>query len=378
MQCSFESFPYAHSSTLWKTFWCTDPLDNRLDSRLVSLPCSILQSRLGSQPGNNRVLHLASPLDSPVDSLPVKLRVNPLPCLLSSPLDNPLANPLDFLLVSPLACPLLFLLVSRAANHLGSPLDSLLINPPPPAHEPTLCSAHWETHSISQRRAKWHTQRDANGATQRRTHHSIRPAFGAPHWSTLLIADWRAICRAISSQPSGEPCSEPTSAPTSTLQHHTETCYSTCSYPGMTVHPDHWKAEEYCAFYASVGCTQSGIEGYTCSPDCLSTCPDVFCDTFSTLLFCGVEVNQVDKAQIEGKCMASVGATMPTTTIMNMSIGIGFQNINQDAFLADAQALATAVLTLSNFISGVPLSRMRINAISALESSRRLRSGRRL
>jgi hypothetical protein len=91
-------------------------------------------------------------------------------------------------------------------------------------------------------------------------------------------------------------------------------------------------------------------------------------------MYCGSEVDQEAKAITEAKCMASVGEAIPTSTIMNMSIAVAFKNIDRDAFLADLQAQSTAILTLSNFISGIPLNRMRIITITTL-SSRRLRSG---
>lgn len=140
----------------------------------------------------------------------------------------------------------------------------------------------------------------------------------------------------------------------------------------MTVDPNHWKSAEYCAFYDSTGCNRPGIEGYTCSPECLSSCPDAFCDTFSSLYYCGGDVDQDEKAIIEGSCLSSVADSVPTSTIMNFSSAVDFKNIDRDSFLADQTAQDVAMLTLSNFVSGIPLNKIRIISITSLESTRRL------
>jgi hypothetical protein len=136
----------------------------------------------------------------------------------------------------------------------------------------------------------------------------------------------------------------------------------------MTVDPNHWNTAEYCEFYNSTGCNQAGIEGYICAPECLSTCPDVFCDTFSSLIYCGVgDIDQADKATMEGVCLASVSTSVPTTTVMTLSSAIAFKNVDKDSFLADAEAQEVAILTMSNFISGIPLSTVNYDITAVLE-----------
>lgn len=140
----------------------------------------------------------------------------------------------------------------------------------------------------------------------------------------------------------------------------------------MTKSPIHWGAEEYCAFYASTSCTQSGVEEYSCSPECLTDCPDVFCDTFSSLVYCGDTVDQAGKTSIENMCMSSVSSQSNTKTVMNMTSILGFENVDKDTFDTDALAQEAAISTMSNMVSGIPANRIRITDVLDLESRRRL------
>jgi hypothetical protein len=57
---------------------------------------------------------------------------------------------------------------------------------------------------------------------------------------------------------------------------------------------------------------------------------------------------------------------------MSVASAIDFKNVSTEAFLADAEAQEVAILTMSNFVSGIPLDRIQIASIVPLESGRRL------
>jgi len=140
----------------------------------------------------------------------------------------------------------------------------------------------------------------------------------------------------------------------------------------MTRDPQHWTYAEFCEFYDSTGCTSATVADYSCAPSCLASCPDAFCDTFSALQYCGQpHVDQVGKAATEGECLATVSESIPTTTVMNFSSIVAFNNIDTDAFLANEMEQEVAIVTLSNFISGIPADRIKILNITTLQSSAR-------
>lgn len=182
--------------------------------------------------------------------------------------------------------------------------------------------------------------------------------------------------------PSGEPTSQPSGAPSAFLQsafpitNRTEECYLTCTYPGMTVDVPQWTTQEYCAFYASTGCTNSTVRDYSCSPQCLSTCSDVFCDTFASFTYCGQPYDEAGKTSIENSCQSSVAASSPTSTNMNMSSTIGLENVDSTSVNSDSSAQNSLILTLSDVVSGLSASGVTIENVTTL-TNRRLGTDRR-
>ena len=183
--------------------------------------------------------------------------------------------------------------------------------------------------------------------------------------------------------PTRAPTGFPTSVPTSiydTLEasERTKSCYSDCSYPGMTVQPADWGQEEYCAFYASTTCTEQSVSQDLCTPTCLTDCVDVFCDTMSTLVYaCDSDSTETyaDKTALENQCLDASAANAETETLLIFSAASSFDDVSAAEMEASEDAKTAARTTMSLAMSGVPVNQIVITDISDSSTRRQLQGG---
>jgi hypothetical protein len=187
---------------------------------------------------------------------------------------------------------------------------------------------------------------------------------------------------APTSSPTAVPTTAPTIAPTtiySTFQasNYTKACYSDCTYTGNTKDPSDWEAAEYCAFYASSGCTTAGISGFTCVPECLNDCPDAFCETFSTMNFQCDNANPDEsvyrnKTALDDACLDSYAATASTETEIEFDSNVSYDGVNSSYF-NNADARDSAIVAMAESIAGVTASDITIKSITDVTTTTRRR-----
>merc|ERR1712000_505356 len=194
--------------------------------------------------------------------------------------------------------------------------------------------------------------------------------------------------------PTLNPTSNPTSVPTSsaptyiptsnptniydTLEasNRTTTCYSDCSYPGMTVDPADWGDEEYCQFYASTTCSEEAVAAYSCVPDCLLDCSDVFCDSMSTLVYaCDPDSSATfaNKTVLETECLDSYAADAETESLLDFDTVNTFDDVSADEMRNDTASQQAAISAMSLSMSGVPASQISIKSIEDASTRRMFR-----
>jgi hypothetical protein len=196
------------------------------------------------------------------------------------------------------------------------------------------------------------------------------------------VAPSTAPTAAPTAMPSATPTTRsptvaPTSVPTSiydTLEpsERTTSCYSDCSYNGMTVEPANWGEAEYCAFYASTGCTEESVAADTCMPSCLSDCVDVFCDSMSTLVYAcdsSSDATYANKTRLENQCLNSNAATAETETLMTFDSSNTFDGVSADEMRNDQASQDAAIAAMSLAMSGIPANQITIKSIT--DSTRR-------
>merc|ERR1712000_450420 len=180
--------------------------------------------------------------------------------------------------------------------------------------------------------------------------------------------------------PTLNPTSNPTSVPTSsaptyiptsnptniydTLEasNRTTTCYSDCSYPGMTVDPADWGDEE--------------VAAYSCVPDCLLDCSDVFCDSMSTLVYaCDPDSSATfaNKTVLETECLDSYAADAETETLLDFDTVNTFDDVSADEMRNDTASQQAAISAMSLSMSGVPASQISIKSIEDASTRRMFR-----
>jgi hypothetical protein len=142
----------------------------------------------------------------------------------------------------------------------------------------------------------------------------------------------------------------------------------------MTVQPEDWTEEEYCAFYQqSTTCSESSVASYSCVPSCLSDCSDVFCDSMSTLVFAcddSVHATYKNKSAVETSCLNSFAANSPTRTQMSFTAQTEFGGVSPSEMDTGAgRQVAIAAMTLA--MSGVTADQVTIKSITGTESRRR-------
>jgi hypothetical protein len=141
----------------------------------------------------------------------------------------------------------------------------------------------------------------------------------------------------------------------------------------MTVQPEDWTEEEYCAFYQqSTTCSESSVASYSCVPSCLSDCSDVFCDSMSTLVFAcddSVHATFKNKSAVEKTCLDSSAANVETRTQMSFTSETEFGGVSpSDMNSTAAKEAAIAAMTLA--MSGVTADQITILSITGTESRR--------
>jgi len=179
------------------------------------------------------------------------------------------------------------------------------------------------------------------------------------------------------------PTASPTAPPTtifSTLQasNHSLDCYADCTYPNATLSPFEWGGEEYCAFYAASECSTSGVANYTCVPQCLSDCPDVFCETFSTLDVTCDNSNHngglyLNKTYLDEACLVSYSSSAPTQTILEFSSDVSYEGVTKEYFNT-TEARESAIFAMAESLSGVTAAGVNITNITDTIITTRLRS----
>ena len=182
--------------------------------------------------------------------------------------------------------------------------------------------------------------------------------------------------------PTVSPSAAPSHAPTtifSTLQatNRSKACYADCTYPGNTQSPDTWTGAEYCAFYESTECGTDSIADYSCVPSCLSTCPDVFCETFSTLDFtCDGDHHDSslyrNKTALDNACIASYSSGADTVTLLEFDSLVSYDGVNSSYF-DSAAAKDSAIFAMAESMSGVTASNINITNITDVIFDRRMR-----
>jgi hypothetical protein len=183
-----------------------------------------------------------------------------------------------------------------------------------------------------------------------------------------------------SDPPTFSPSFNPTSIfDTLEANERTASCYADCSYPGMTMQPEDWTDEEYCAFYhQSATCSATSVASYSCVPSCLSDCSDVFCDSMSTLVFAcddSVHATYKNKSALEKSCLNSYATNSPTRTQMSFTSQAEFGNVSPSEMdTTTGREAAIAAMTMA--MPGVTADQVTIESITEIESRRRLLSNK--
>jgi hypothetical protein len=147
----------------------------------------------------------------------------------------------------------------------------------------------------------------------------------------------------------------------------------------MTVQPEDWTEEEYCAFYQqSTTCSETSVASYSCVPSCLSDCSDVFCDSMSTLVFAcddSVHATYKNKSAVQKSCLNSFATNSPTRTQMSFTSLAEFGNVSPSGMDTTAgREAAIAAMTMA--MPGVTADQVTIESITGSESRRRLSSNK--
>jgi hypothetical protein len=141
----------------------------------------------------------------------------------------------------------------------------------------------------------------------------------------------------------------------------------------MSVQPEEWTEEEYCAFYQSTTCTQMTVSSYSCVPTCLSDCSDVFCDSMSALVFgCDATSHATykNKSALESSCLTSFSTNSPTQTDMTFTSSNEFDNVSPSE-MNTTEGKEAAIAAMSLAMSGVTTDQIKIVSITGSEGRRR-------
>ena len=134
-------------------------------------------------------------------------------------------------------------------------------------------------------------------------------------------------------------------------------CYQNCS----SFETD-WTITEYCNMYNSMSCGKHHVENFTCRPECLWSCPDVFCDTFSSLVYAcdtSYDLNvYFNKTVTEMQCLSAVSSTAPTLTRFQWRIELELKNVDPTVMTIDEAAQGAVTMSISLSLSGIPENRV--------------------
>lgn len=132
----------------------------------------------------------------------------------------------------------------------------------------------------------------------------------------------------------------------------------------MISSPSDWDIEDYCQFYSeSTSCSILSVSDCSCIPNCLLDCPDVFCDSMSTLVYaCNNNIMYPtfkNKTNVESSCLSSYASQSPTKTQMTFIAEFIFNNVDPIE-MKQTTSINVAITTLSVSISGIPANQIKI------------------
>lgn len=142
-------------------------------------------------------------------------------------------------------------------------------------------------------------------------------------------------------------------------------CMSECSFPGNVNDPSVWSKSEFCEFYEFTGCSLDNVSSYTCAPQCLSDCVNVFCDIFPKLAsICGISSLSDDEvASAELLCLTSFSEKTGTLTQLVFETTLIFQGVTADEFLLDVSAQNATKFVIASFMNNINVLQIRIVSI---------------
>jgi hypothetical protein len=170
-----------------------------------------------------------------------------------------------------------------------------------------------------------------------------------------------------SNRPSGSPSSIPTTQPTSTPSSFMERefqlterfidCFQNCDSFRFD-----WTLNDFCTLYHSQACKRHKVENYTCQPECLLSCPDVFCDSFSSLVFgCDHKYSHIlysNKSATEQQCLETVAGGEVTLTQFIFDVELELKGVDPSIMATDASIQNAVAVAMSLTLAGIPQSRM--------------------
>ena len=133
-------------------------------------------------------------------------------------------------------------------------------------------------------------------------------------------------------------------------------CYSSCS-----ANVSAWTLRDFCSFYSRSDCNSNVSIASYCPPKCLSSCPNIYCNTFSYFFYgCdGKSATATDVHKLSASCTSSYGDySATTTTYMNFTVELTLSGIVANLADSDKDVVSNSVaqfmaLGASSLISNV-------------------------
>ena len=123
-----------------------------------------------------------------------------------------------------------------------------------------------------------------------------------------------------------------------------------------------WSFDNLCNIYNSMACSKHQVENFSCRPECLWSCPDVFCDSFSSLVYAcdsSYDLNgYFNKTVTEMQCLSAVSSTAPTLTRFQWRIELELKNVDPAVMAIDEAAQEAVTMSISLSLSGIPVNRV--------------------
>jgi len=156
-------------------------------------------------------------------------------------------------------------------------------------------------------------------------------------------------------------------------------CYSQCSLGSLNNDPTTWDTADYCGFNIYSNCDKQNVADYACVPACLENCPNVFCDTMSTLVLncdgSSAEGSFSSKADLQAACVASYAASAETLTVLSFETSTSLAGVSAASVREDEAAQYAARVSIASAMSNIPVSQVNITNITDVVDRRRLRAG---